>query len=122
MNMALKSFAIVAALLCACAVVRADEDPTYNVGDIVKVFATHVGPVANPSETYPFYVLPFCAPKDFIAQSVDLGESLSGDRRVNTPFEFRFMQDQDEVELCEKELTEEDIVSFRFGNTNMHTR
>lgn len=93
--------------------VRADSDPTYAVGDVVRVVASHVGPVANPSETYPFFVLPFCPPKDGVmsADTQDLGEAFSGDRRVGTPYEFRFMQDQDEVEVCEKVLTEDDIVS-----------
>jgi hypothetical protein len=105
--------ALAAATALCLSAVRGDDDPKYNVGDPVRVFATHVGPVANPSETYPFYVLPFCAPREGAENpSTDLGESFSGDRRVNTPFEFRFMQDQDEVEVCERDLNEDDIVSL----------
>jgi hypothetical protein len=46
--------------------------------------------VANPSETYPLYVLPYCPPRDGdleapAAAQATLGETLAGDRRVNTP-------------------------------------
>lgn len=102
--------AVIAAALASAA---AGADPTYSKGDIVRVFATHVGPVANPSETYPFYVLPYCPPKDgdLEAPSQALGESFAGDRKMNTPYEFKFGTDETDVVLCERELTEEDIVS-----------
>lgn len=110
----MRATGLVAALLAAVA--AADSDPKYAKGDVVRVYATHVGPAANPSETYPFYVLPYCPPKDgFEAGSQDLGESFSGDQRVNTPYEFRFLQDQDNVDLCERELTENDIVRAAQG-------
>jgi len=46
--------------------------------------------VANPSETYPLYVLPYCPPRDGdleapAAAQATLGETLAGDRRMNTP-------------------------------------
>lgn len=84
----------------------------YKQGDVLKIFASHVGPVANPSETYPFYVLPYCQPsKGSEPQSQDLGESLSGDQKVTTPYEFKFLQNSDTM-ICEKELTEEEIDRF----------
>ena len=104
-------FALVSALLVLH--VASEGDPTYNDGDIVRVFATHVGPAANPSETYPFYVLPYCPPKEGLEPQAiqDIGESFSGDHRVNTPYEFRMNADQDNVALCQVELSEDDIVS-----------
>jgi len=101
------------ALTSALLTVTGNTDPTYQKGDVVRVFATHVGPVANPSETYPFYVLPYCPPKDgdLDAPTQALGETFSGDRKMNTPYEFKFKQDEADGLLCERDLNEEDIVS-----------
>jgi hypothetical protein len=50
-----------------------------------------VGPFTNPSETYQYYSLPFCAPgADTASVRHDLGEHLSGDRKVLTPYDIRF--------------------------------
>jgi hypothetical protein len=59
-NRATTTIAAVAACVLAAQVgstAAASDYGTYKKGDPVRVFATHVGPVANPSETYPFYVL-----------------------------------------------------------------
>ena len=109
--------------LCLCALAVSgfvgaqDADPTYSSGDVVRIVATHVGPVANPSETYPFYVLPYCPPKDgeLDVPTQALGEAFAGDRKMNTPYELKFMQDETDVVLCEREMNEEDIVSAISG-------
>jgi hypothetical protein len=49
-----------------------------------------VGPYANPSETYPFYSLPFCKPDSVESPSQELGDTLSGDRRVSTMYAIAF--------------------------------
>jgi Endomembrane protein 70 len=49
-----------------------------------------VGPYTNPSETYRYYSLPYCPPVNMKGQSQELGDVLSGDRRVNTPYNLRF--------------------------------
>ena len=36
----------------------------YKVHEKVPLFANKVGPFNNPSETYQYYSLPFCKPKD----------------------------------------------------------
>lgn len=71
--------------------------------------------VANPSETYPLYVLPYCPPRDGdleapAAAQATLGETLAGDRRMNTPYEFTFGEDRIDAIVCERDLTEEDVV------------
>lgn len=53
-------------------------------------YTTQVGPFSNPTETYPYYSLPFCPPAEVQHQSHELGELLSGDRKVNTPYDIRF--------------------------------
>lgn len=105
--------ALAASALSLHAGAQTEVDPTYSAGDIVRVVATHVGPVANPSETYPFYVLPYCPPKDgdLDVPTQALGEAFAGDRKMNTPYELKFMQDETDVVLCERDMNEEDIVS-----------
>ena len=51
---------------------------------------TQVGPYTNPSETYPFYSLPFCRPESVERESQELGDVLAGDRRVNTLYKIQF--------------------------------
>ena len=89
------------ALLLALARVAA-----YNKGDPITVVVSHVGPVNNPSETYSYYSLPFCGTGASVDQ--DLGESLTGDRKVETPYELKFGQDVEFKEVC---------VKVRFGTT-----
>ena len=74
----------------------------FSKGDVIKVVASHVGPVNNPSETYGYYVLPFCSPKSASSVDQDLGESLTGDRKEETPYELIFGKDEEFKELCSK--------------------
>ena len=60
-----------------------------------------VGPVNNPSETYGYFTLPFCG-KDGSSVDQDLGESLTGDRKVETPYEINFRKDVEFKEVCVK--------------------
>ncbi|WIA33519.1 hypothetical protein OEZ86_006644 [Tetradesmus obliquus] len=78
------------------------------------MFANHVGPYHNPSETYQYYTLPFCQPKggkQYITE--DLGEVLEGDRLVTTPFEIKFLQDMEHQQLCNKTLDSKDLDMLR---------
>ena len=63
--------------------------------------AADVGPVNNPSETYGYFTLPFCG-KDGSSVDQDLGESLTGDRKVETPYEINFRKDVEFKEVCVK--------------------
>jgi hypothetical protein len=92
-----------AALIFALFAVNASA---YNKGDPLTM-VIHVGPVNNPSETYAYYSLPFCG-KDGQAVDQDLGESPTGDRKVETPYELKFGQDVEFKEVC---------VEVRFGTT-----
>ena len=60
-----------------------------------------MGPVNNPSETYGYFSLPFCG-KDGSSVDQDLGESLTGDRKVETPYELNFRKDVEFKEVCVK--------------------
>ena len=74
----------------------------YNKGDPITVVVSHVGPVNNPSETYSYFSLPFCGGAAGASVDQDLGESLTGDRKVETPYELKFAQDVEFKEVCVK--------------------
>ncbi|MCD7454453.1 hypothetical protein HAX54_024892 [Datura stramonium] len=56
---------VVLFVLCCVSPARSDgSDHKYKAGDPVPLYANKVGPFHNPSETYRFFDLPFCAPGD----------------------------------------------------------
>ncbi len=65
------------------------------------------------SETYQYYNLPFCTPKDKEYKTEGLGEVLEGDRLVNTPYDIKFRVDKENEILCSRELTAKDLRKFR---------
>lgn len=70
-------------------------------------------PSAKRSETYQYYNLPFCTPKDKEYKTEGLGEVLEGDRLVNTPYDIKFRVDKENEILCSRELTAKDLRKFR---------
>ena len=66
------------------------------------------------SETYQYYNLPFCTPKEGKEYKPEgLGEVLEGDRLVNTPYDIKFRVDKENELLCSRELTAKDLQKFR---------
>jgi hypothetical protein len=59
-----------------------------------------------------YYSLPFCAPDEIEHQKHELGEILSGDRKVKTPYQIPFRKAVQYAELCKKKLTSQDIIDF----------
>lgn len=81
----------------------------YHPGDPVAVVANKVGPYSNPSETFNYYNLPYCQPENLRGKSHQLGQLLVGDRKVNTPYDIRFLEDIEYKKLCTKDLEKPDI-------------
>ena len=66
------------------------------------------------SETYQYYTLPFCTPKEGKEYKPEgLGEVLEGDRLVNTPYDIKFRVDKENEDLCSRELTAKDLKKLR---------
>lgn len=65
------------------------------------------------SETYQYYTLPFCAPREKKYQSEGFGEVLAGDRSVNSLYEFEFKQNKANETLCTQKLAMQDVERFR---------
>lgn len=63
--------AVTLALLSVC-VSAGKGSQKYKVHEDVPLFANKVGPFNNPSETYQYYSLPFCKPKDGAKYKVSL--------------------------------------------------
>ena len=84
--------------------------------------ASHVGPVANSAETYPWYALPFCRPEGATDEQTAFGDSFSGDRKVATPYVLQWKKDVDSTPLCKKSLSEDDIVRARSAKRGRRRR
>ena len=66
------------------------------------------------SETYQYYTLPFCTPKEGKEYKTEgLGEVLEGDRLVNTPYSIKFRVDKENEDLCSRELTAKELKKLR---------
>ncbi|XP_047157152.1 transmembrane 9 superfamily member 5 [Vigna umbellata] len=104
-------------LLLLCATLQfsssSPSDHFYNVGELVTLFVNKVGPFNNPSETYEYYDLPFCAPVPIVKKRESLGEVLNGDRLSNALYEFKFREDKIDATLCPKKLTVDEIGFFK---------
>ena len=68
------------------------------------------------SETYQYYTLPFCTPKEGKEYKPEgLGEVLEGDRLVNTPYSIKFRVDKENEDLCSRELTAKELKKLRIA-------
>ncbi|XP_049355108.1 transmembrane 9 superfamily member 4-like [Solanum verrucosum] len=115
MEKKMTSYVVVLIVLCCCATpARSDgSDHKYKAGDQVPMYANKVGPFHNPSETYRFFDLPFCAPAHVTEKKEALGEVLNGDRLVSAPYKLDFMYDKDSEIACKKKLSKEEVSQFR---------
>ena len=86
------------------------EGKRYRAHDRVSLVANTVGPFNNPTETYPYYHLPFCSGTGKQRRhKQDLGETLSGSRKVTTPYELTFLDPVPWRSLCEENLDAKDV-------------
>lgn len=90
------------------------QSKRYRAHDHVGIVANTVGPFNNPTETYPFYSLPFCEGNGIQKRhKQDLGEVLSGSRKVATPYELTFLDPVPWRSLCEDYLDVEDLQELK---------
>nr|XP_016505253.1 PREDICTED: transmembrane 9 superfamily member 2-like isoform X2 [Nicotiana tabacum] len=113
-KMTVTCYVVVLIMLCCVLPARSDgSDHKYKAGDSVPLYANKVGPFHNPSETYRFFDLPFCAPAHVKEKKEALGEVLNGDRLVSAPYKLDFMYDKDSEIVCKKKLSKEEVSQFR---------
>lgn len=108
----LLALVVIAALLVHVASHK--QGKTYDVHVHTPIVANTVGPFNNPTETYPYYSLPFCTGSGKQRRhKQDLGEVLSGSRKVATPYEITFMDPVPWRSLCEDYLSAADVMEFK---------
>ncbi|GBG32557.1 Transmembrane 9 superfamily member 2 [Hondaea fermentalgiana] len=105
--------AVALVLLAACLAPVLGGGETYKDGDPVRVVANKIGPYFNPTETYEYYSLPFCAPDKMEKESHNLGEILAGDRKVLTHYDIKFKVPNHGMRLCTKTLSLADLQKFQ---------
>ena len=94
-----------ACLVALCALAQANEAKRFEMHTAVPIVANTVGPFNNPTETYPYYSLPFCMHSGKQKRhKQDLGEVLSRSRKHSTPYEVTFMDPVPWRALCEDYL------------------
>jgi transmembrane 9 superfamily protein 1 len=90
------------------------ESRRYHAHDHVGIIANTVGPFNNPTETYPYYSLSFCSGTGKQKRhKQDLGETLSGSRKVATPYDLTFLDPVPWRSLCEDYLDPRDLQAFK---------
>ena len=99
------SFALVISPVLATNVV----DRKYKQHDVVEVFGNKAGPLNNPSETYPYYALPFCRQKGATKEDTSLREGVAGEHRVLTGYSLSFADDVQHMQLCTVDFSEEEV-------------
>lgn len=65
----------------------------YKDGEPVRLWVNKVGPYDNPQETYNYYYLPFCAPRDAGKPKHKwggLGEVLQGNELIDSQLDIKF--------------------------------
>jgi hypothetical protein len=66
------------------------------------------------SETYEYYKLPYCKPKGGVKwKTLGMGEVVDANRMATTPYDLSFRVDRKDDIVCEKTLSQDDIVNFR---------
>lgn len=91
-----------------------DAASKFEMHQHTPIVANTVGPFNNPTETYPFYKLPFCTGSGRQRRhKQDLSEVLSGSRKVATPYELTFLDPVPWRSLCEEFLDASDVKEFK---------
>ncbi|XP_064202875.1 transmembrane 9 superfamily member 1-like [Anguilla rostrata] len=85
----------------------------YKLGDKVTLYVNKVGPYHNPQETYHYYTLPVCRPKEVRHKALSLGEVLDGDRMAESLYDIRFRENTERKTLCQLTLTEAEVEQLR---------
>jgi len=105
---------LLALLLAVSSTLELVECARFANHEHIPVIANTVGPFNNPTETYPYYSLPYCRRSGKQRRhKQDLGETLAGSRKVETPYDVTFLDSVPWRSLCEEYMDLEDIQQFK---------
>ncbi|KAI1902155.1 hypothetical protein AGOR_G00041790 [Albula goreensis] len=100
-------------ILALCLLPWTEGAVKYKTGDKVTLYVNKVGPYHNPQETYHYYTLPVCRPKEVRHKALSLGEVLDGDRMAESLYDIRFRKNVDKQTLCQLTLSETEVEKLR---------
>ncbi|KAJ8413238.1 hypothetical protein AAFF_G00092340 [Aldrovandia affinis] len=86
---------------------------SYKSGDPVTLYVNKVGPYHNPQETYHYYTLPVCRPKEVRHKALSLGEVIDGDRMAESLYDIRFRENTERQTLCQLTINEKEVEQLR---------
>eukprot|EP00898_Chlorokybus_atmophyticus_P000053 jgi/Chlat1/1048/Chrsp110S01532 len=112
------------ALAALIAPAAADEySHRYAEGEVVKLWVNKVGPYKNPQETYNYYELPFCRPREedaVIHKWGGLGEVLEGNELIDSQLAIAFRKDMSKTEICKVMLDDTKAGEFEYAIENQY--
>eukprot|EP01116_Phalansterium_solitarium_P004253 TRINITY_DN151_c0_g2_i1.p1 TRINITY_DN151_c0_g2~~TRINITY_DN151_c0_g2_i1.p1 ORF type:complete len:595 (+),score=210.79 TRINITY_DN151_c0_g2_i1:115-1899(+) len=109
-------------LVAVCSVCAQDENPKkrpalhnhhYDLNGDVPFWVNKIGPYSNPTETYEYYSLPFCAPDKIVRPPQNMGRRVTGDRAANSLYKLPFRTPVQSTPLCKRALSKEDVGKFK---------
>lgn len=66
------------------------------------------------SETYEYYSLPYCQPKDGVKNKIlGMGEVVDANRMASTPYQLNFRTERKSEVVCDMQLDTERLNKFR---------
>jgi len=86
----------------------------YKFNDPIPVRVSNVAPFHNPTEKYPYDLLPWpCKPKDIHSDNPNLGAIINGERNRDSLYQIHFQRSTNKQTVCgEKELQGRDVNAF----------
>eukprot|EP00163_Fabomonas_tropica_P031290 TRINITY_DN738_c0_g1_i2.p1 TRINITY_DN738_c0_g1~~TRINITY_DN738_c0_g1_i2.p1 ORF type:complete len:642 (-),score=157.54 TRINITY_DN738_c0_g1_i2:148-1926(-) len=106
--------AVLVLLMLSPAVYADESTHTYELHEEIPLWANKIGPFHNPQETYQFYTLPFCQPKeDEVHPPHGIGEVLEGNELHKSLISIQFLDKVDNKEYCKIPVTDRTAKIFQ---------
>lgn len=114
--------AVLVALVLAASLVHAGEDThRYTPKESVPVYASKIGPMNNPLETYDFFKEPGCPPASDEMKPPSLGQALAGDELYPMNMHIQFNADKSNNPICLFKPTPEQLARLEYMIRNQYT-
>ncbi|KAI0494425.1 hypothetical protein KFK09_024559 [Dendrobium nobile] len=112
-SLTLLAAGLVIVLFFAASSSASESDHKYQPDDPVTLWVNKVGPYNNPQETYNYYSLPFCQPRENPSHKWGgLGEVLGGNELIDSQIELKFLKNVEKGSICSIELDDAKVKQF----------
>lgn len=103
------------------AVFASESDHKYRASDPVTLWVNKVGPYNNPQETYNYYSLPFCKPRNNPTHKWGgLGEVLGGNELIDSQVDIKFGKNIEKGPICTIELDDTKVKQLKEAIENAY--